>query len=78
MLLPSCCRILCFLCCPHLIAQIRLDWAPLAHGYDVVEPPLDTSMHPSNLVATFKSNAFNASFNAFVLAAISGSVHITS
>ena len=25
-------RFFCFLCCPLLIAQIRLDWAPLIHG----------------------------------------------
>jgi len=39
----------CFLCCPRLMAQIMLYWAPLTHGKDVLGPPLDTLMDHSIL-----------------------------
>ena len=55
----------CFLCYPHLMAQIRLCWTTLAHRYS--NRPFN-----SDLVETFKTNAFNASFNAFVLDRVIG------
>jgi len=40
----------CFLWCPHLMAQIRLYWTPLTHGWDVLGSPLDTLMDLSILI----------------------------
>ena len=69
MLFPSCSRILLFplLSSPHGPNKVVLDPSCTWIRYTRVSSWYSNGPFNSDLVETFKTNAFNASFNAFVL-----------